>query len=74
MSVVQTDNESVSCHMLMSLGNKSYRGMIYKQFPDIAVLPYIIQILLICMGDSMSKVREKTSTSKSGFFLMKCER
>ena len=25
-------------------------------------------------GDSMSKVREKRSTSKSGFFLMKCER
>ena len=25
-------------------------------------------------GDSMSKVREKRSTSKSGFFFMKCER
>ena len=25
-------------------------------------------------GDSMSKVREKRSTSKSGLFFMKCER
>ena len=31
-------------------------------------------ILGVLVGDSMSKVREKRSTSKSGFFLMKFER
>ena len=29
---------------------------------------------ILSLGDSMSKVREKRLTSKSGFFKMKCER
>ena len=38
-------------------------------------LPRLVFLLCDpCLGDSMSKVREKRSTSKSGFFLMKYEK
>ena len=58
-------------------------------FCQVVDAPYVVHITknefdnMVCanmlevswqLGDSMSKVREKRSTSKSGFFLMKFER
>ena len=69
------------CKSFLEVGNLNLMGFqkYWKVQKCVTILKFrtklkSIFLLLGPMGDFMSKVREKRSLPKSGFFLMKCER